>query len=127
VIAAGVLRRVDRKQLAWLRAALDASRGKMVMAVLGHPLFAGGYDVSAGDAAGRITGSARRVDHSGIVRYAFFSGVFLIGSSRTRMPVAAWIAFTSAGASGGTHGSPSPPSGASDRMNAVVTLGASAM
>ena len=45
----GVLRRVDREQLTWLRAALDASRGKMVMAVLGHPLFAGGYDVSAGD------------------------------------------------------------------------------
>jgi 3',5'-cyclic AMP phosphodiesterase CpdA len=45
----GVLRRVDREELAWLRAALDASRGKMVMAVLGHPLFAGGYDVSAGD------------------------------------------------------------------------------
>jgi 3',5'-cyclic AMP phosphodiesterase CpdA len=45
----GVMRRVDRKQLAWLRAALEASRGKMVMAVLGHPLFAGGHDVSAGD------------------------------------------------------------------------------
>jgi 3',5'-cyclic AMP phosphodiesterase CpdA len=45
----GVMRRVDRKQLAWLRAALEASRGKMVMAVLGHPLFAGGHDLSAGD------------------------------------------------------------------------------
>ena len=45
----GVLRRVDREELAWLRAALDASRGKMVMAVLGHPLFAGGHDVSTGD------------------------------------------------------------------------------
>ena len=45
----GVLRRVDREELAWLRAALDASRGKIVMAVLGHPLFAGGHDVSTGD------------------------------------------------------------------------------
>jgi len=45
----GVLRRVDRRELTWLRAALEASRGKMVMAVLGHPLFAGGHDVSAGD------------------------------------------------------------------------------
>ena len=45
----GVLRRVDSEELAWLRAALEASRGKMVMAVLGHPLFFGGRDVSTGD------------------------------------------------------------------------------
>ena len=45
----GVLRRVDREELTWLRAALEASRGKMVMAVLGHPFFAGGHDVSTGD------------------------------------------------------------------------------
>ena len=48
-IDTGVLRRVDREQLTWLRAALEASRGKMVMAVLGHPFFAGGHDVAAGD------------------------------------------------------------------------------
>jgi 3',5'-cyclic AMP phosphodiesterase CpdA len=46
----GVLRRVDQEELTWLRAALEASRGKMVMAVLGHPFFAGGHDVSTGDA-----------------------------------------------------------------------------
>jgi 3',5'-cyclic AMP phosphodiesterase CpdA len=45
----GVLRGVDREQFAWLRAALDASRGKMVMAVLGHPFFAGGHDVAHDD------------------------------------------------------------------------------
>ena len=45
----GVLRGVDREQLAWLRAALEASRGKMVMAMLGHPFFAGGQDVARGD------------------------------------------------------------------------------
>ena len=45
----GVRRRVDGEQLVWLRATLDASRGKMVMAVLGHPFFAGGHDVSTGD------------------------------------------------------------------------------
>jgi len=45
----GVLRRVDAAQLTWLRAALDASRGKMTMVVLGHPFFAGGRDVSEGD------------------------------------------------------------------------------
>jgi uncharacterized membrane protein HdeD (DUF308 family) len=38
----GVLRRVDTDQWAWLKAALDRSRGKFVMAILGHPLYAGG-------------------------------------------------------------------------------------
>ena len=45
----GVLRSVDREELVWLRAALERSRGKMVMAVLGHPFFAGGADVATGD------------------------------------------------------------------------------
>ena len=44
-----MLRGVDPEQLAWLRAALEASRGKMVMAVLGHPFFAGGHDVARDD------------------------------------------------------------------------------
>jgi len=48
-IDTGVLRTVDSEELAWLRAALEASRGKMVMAVLGHPFFAGGHDVAADD------------------------------------------------------------------------------
>jgi hypothetical protein len=48
-IDTGVLRTVDREELTWLRAALDASRGKMIMAVLGHPFFAGGHDVAADD------------------------------------------------------------------------------
>jgi uncharacterized membrane protein HdeD (DUF308 family) len=38
----GVLRRVDTDQWAWLKAALDRSRGKFIMAILGHPLYAGG-------------------------------------------------------------------------------------
>jgi 3',5'-cyclic AMP phosphodiesterase CpdA len=45
----GVLRGVDAEQLAWLRAALEASRGKLIMAVLGHPFFAGGHDVARDD------------------------------------------------------------------------------
>ena len=45
----GVLRGVDAEQLVWLRAALERARGKMVMAVLGHPFFAGGHDVTGGD------------------------------------------------------------------------------
>ena len=38
----GVARRVDPLQWAWLEGALGAARGKFVMAVLGHPLYAGG-------------------------------------------------------------------------------------
>jgi hypothetical protein len=44
----GVLRAIDREQMTWLRAALEASRGKMVMTILGHPIFAGGQDVARG-------------------------------------------------------------------------------
>jgi uncharacterized membrane protein HdeD (DUF308 family) len=46
----GVLRRVDPDQLAWLRAALEHSRGKFKMVILGHPLYAGGLYQAAGDA-----------------------------------------------------------------------------
>src|SRR5262249_16575450 len=38
----GVLRRVETKQWQWLKAALERSRGKFTMAILGHPLYAGG-------------------------------------------------------------------------------------
>ena len=48
-IDTGVLRGIDSEQMTWLRAALAASRGKMMMAVLGHPFFAGGHDVSRDD------------------------------------------------------------------------------
>jgi 3',5'-cyclic AMP phosphodiesterase CpdA/uncharacterized membrane protein HdeD (DUF308 family) len=45
----GVLRRLDADQLAWLRAALEHSRGKLKMAILGHPFYAGGEYQAAGD------------------------------------------------------------------------------
>ncbi len=38
----GVARRVDAAQMAWLSGALDSARGKAKMAILGHPLYAGG-------------------------------------------------------------------------------------
>ncbi len=41
-VDSGVLRRVDTDQWAWLTAALDRTRGKFVMVILGHPLYAGG-------------------------------------------------------------------------------------
>jgi len=39
-IDTGVLRRVDATQLAWIKSVLDSSKGKFVMAVLGHPFYA---------------------------------------------------------------------------------------
>lgn len=39
-IDTGVLRRVDATQLAWIRSVLEASKGKYVMALLGHPFYA---------------------------------------------------------------------------------------
>jgi uncharacterized membrane protein HdeD (DUF308 family) len=38
----GVLRRVESRQWDWLKAALGRARGKFTMAILGHPLYAGG-------------------------------------------------------------------------------------
>jgi 3',5'-cyclic AMP phosphodiesterase CpdA len=46
----GVLRRLDPDQLAWLRAALEQSRGKFRMVILGHPLYAGGSYQAGEDA-----------------------------------------------------------------------------
>jgi len=41
-IDTGVRRRVDALQLAWIKSVLEASKGKYVMALLGHPFYAGG-------------------------------------------------------------------------------------
>lgn len=43
VVDTGILKSVDEDQLDWLRAALARSRGKFTMAILGHPLYAGGH------------------------------------------------------------------------------------
>ena len=48
-IDTGVLRGVDPEEMKWLRAALEASRGKTIMAILGHPFYAGGHDTSSDD------------------------------------------------------------------------------
>ncbi len=42
VVDTGILKRVDKEQWRWLRDALERARGKFKMAILGHPLFAGG-------------------------------------------------------------------------------------
>lgn len=54
-IDTGVLRDVDPAQSAWLDVALARARGKLIMAVLGHPFYAGGHDTTIGDEAfGRL-------------------------------------------------------------------------
>jgi hypothetical protein len=45
----GVARRVDSLQLGWLAAALESAHGKTKMAILGHPLYAGGRYQAEGD------------------------------------------------------------------------------
>jgi len=42
VVDTGVLRTVDSRQWAWLKAAMERSRSKFTMVILGHPLYAGG-------------------------------------------------------------------------------------
>jgi 3',5'-cyclic AMP phosphodiesterase CpdA len=45
----GVVRRLDDRQLAWFRRALEAARGKLTMVVLGHPFYAGGHYTAKDD------------------------------------------------------------------------------
>src|SRR5690606_18863121 len=45
----GVLRNVDDEQRRWLTQALQASRGKLIMVVLGHPFLAAGLNQTADD------------------------------------------------------------------------------
>ncbi|MFO0810642.1 MAG: DUF308 domain-containing protein [Gemmataceae bacterium] len=43
VVDTGILKSVDADQLNWVRSALKRSHGKFTMAILGHPLYAGGH------------------------------------------------------------------------------------
>lgn len=45
----GTLRRLDDRQLAWLRSALERSKDDFTMVILGHPFYAGGVYVADGD------------------------------------------------------------------------------
>jgi uncharacterized membrane protein HdeD (DUF308 family) len=60
----GVLRRVDTDQWAWLNAALERSRGKFILVILGHPLYAGGrYQGGTEEAAaGEWVGSGNTIE-----------------------------------------------------------------
>jgi len=48
-IDTGVLRTIDPAQSAWLEAALTRASGKMTMAIVGHPFYAGGHDTTLDD------------------------------------------------------------------------------
>jgi hypothetical protein len=48
-IDTGVLRMIDAAQSVWLQSALERASGKTTMAILGHPFFAGGHDLTLGD------------------------------------------------------------------------------
>jgi uncharacterized membrane protein HdeD (DUF308 family) len=46
-IDTGVVKRLDAAQMIWLKRGLDAAKGKTKMALLGHPLYAGGEYMAA--------------------------------------------------------------------------------
>jgi uncharacterized membrane protein HdeD (DUF308 family) len=45
-IDTGVVKKIDPAQRAWLESALERARGKLTMAVVGHPFYAGGHDAT---------------------------------------------------------------------------------
>ena len=45
----GIVKRIDPAEWAWLESALDRARGKLTMAVLGHPLYAKAFDMAQGN------------------------------------------------------------------------------
>jgi uncharacterized membrane protein HdeD (DUF308 family) len=49
VVDTGVLKTVDKDQMQWLRGALERAKGKFKLALLGHPLYAGGHYQGEGD------------------------------------------------------------------------------
>ena len=59
-IDTGILRTVDERQLAWIERALDRSRGKFTMAIVGHPRFAGGHDNPTNAEGGDVSESSEK-------------------------------------------------------------------
>jgi hypothetical protein len=48
-IDTGIVKRIDRAQWAWLESALERARGKLTMALLGHPFYAKSFDMAQGN------------------------------------------------------------------------------
>ena len=59
-IDTGILRTIDERQWAWIERALDRSRGKFTMAIVGHPRFAGGYDIPSTAEGQNVSKSSER-------------------------------------------------------------------
>ena len=57
-IDTGILRAIDERQWAWIERALDRSRGKFTMAIVGHPRFAGGEDTPQAAEGGDVSDSS---------------------------------------------------------------------
>ena len=66
-IDTGILRTVDERQWAWIERALDRSRGKFIMAIVGHPRFAGGRDHSTDGRRPRCLRILRKISPRSIV------------------------------------------------------------
>ncbi len=49
-IDTGIVKRIDAAEWAWVESALGRARGKLTMAILGHPLYAKSFDMSQGNA-----------------------------------------------------------------------------
>ena len=62
-----------------------------------------------------------------LLRYAFFRSWFLSGRLRMRLPVAAKIALSTAGAATAIVGSPTPPQNPPDGITIVSTAGISSI
>ena len=48
-IDTGIVKRIDPEEWAWLESALQRAKGKLTMAVLGHPFYAKAYDMAQGN------------------------------------------------------------------------------
>ena len=59
-IDTGILRTIDERQWAWIERALERSRGKFIMAIVGHPRFAGGHDIPPSAEGGDVSGSSEQ-------------------------------------------------------------------
>ena len=59
-IDTGILRTVDASEWVWIERALDRSRGKFTMAIVGHPRFAGGHDIPTLAEGHDVTESSER-------------------------------------------------------------------
>ena len=59
-IDTGILRTVDERQWAWLERALDRSRDKFTMAIVGHPRFSGGFDTPQTTEGGNVSDTSEQ-------------------------------------------------------------------